>query len=220
MTRLLAADNQPLMRMAYKSLFQRNKDIKLVGLADDGDDLLRFAKQLKPDVVLTEIDLPTVNGIAVARKLQEEAPGLPVIAYTWVRRRQVVQHMLAAGARGYLLKTDGGEILLAAIKAVQEGYQVLSQALCHAPLPGDEEETDCLTPREKEVLCHLCDQHSSRRIAALLGISVRTVEVHRRHLLQKTESPTPAGLLLYAVKHRLYPRPLQPSTGLPGTAPG
>lgn len=213
--RVLLVDDHKIVRDGLRSLLAKETDISVVGEADSGRDALALATQLRPGVVLMDITMKGLNGIDATRQIISEVPGLRVIALSMHSDRRYVSDMLAAGASGYLMKDSAFEELAVAIRTVAGGRTYLSEGIsqvvvedyvqrisgnAHEPVTGP---TKPLSPREREVLQLIAEGHATKGIAALLHLSVKTVETHRRQIMDKLRIYNIAGLIKYAVREGL-----------------
>jgi DNA-binding NarL/FixJ family response regulator len=209
--RVVLAENHTLVRKGLDALLADEPDIQVVGEAQDGREALRQVEALRPDVVLMDISMPGLNGLEATRQIVRRYAGVRVLMLTMHADEAYILEALKAGASGYLLKEAAPEELVLAIGAVARGESFLSppisrtvitQYLRH-DLSAPDESLERLTEREREVLQLVAEGHNNREIAALLSLSVKTVENHRAHLMDKLDIHTVAGLTQYAIRHRL-----------------
>jgi len=212
MIRLLLADDHEIFRDGMRCLFEREPGIELVAEASNGMQLLQLAALYQPDVILTDIQMPGMNGIEATRLLSEQHPDIPVVALTSYDETYSVIDMLTAGARGYLLKDAHKTEIVEAIETVnrqQHYYCKTTEQRLKKLITGNifnpvaQVKKLKLSARERQVLKLICDQKCSKEISDMLKISVRTVEIFRKKLILKTGSINTAGLVLYAVNNRL-----------------
>jgi DNA-binding NarL/FixJ family response regulator len=210
MIRILLADDHALVRAGIRALVQRVSGLEVVGEADNGREALRLAKSLHPNVVLMDISMPELNGLdAIARMLQYD-PKIAIIVLSMHESREHVLRALQAGASGYVLKNAAVDELEKAIRAVACGQKYLTPAVSQqliatvtAPrsdAPGPCNAAESLTQRQREILQLIAEGRSSREIAALLNISVKTVETHRSLLMERLNLHDVAGLVRYAIR--------------------
>jgi two-component system response regulator NreC len=208
-TRILIADDHPLLRSGLRVLLGADPDLEVVGEAGTGEETLRLAEELHPDVVLLDIGMPGESGIETVRRLKAKLPELKVLFLTMHEEEGMVLEALGAGGDGYLIKrTDEAEIIQA-IRAVRRGDVYVHSAMTRALLSQAEtterpqEPVEPLTQREIDVLRLLARGNTNRQIAELLGLSTRTVESHRANLMGKLGLSSRVELVTYAEEHRL-----------------
>jgi DNA-binding NarL/FixJ family response regulator len=204
--RIVLADDHILVRQSFKSLLEREK-FQVVAEASDGQELIRAAEAHRPDIAIVDISMPTLNGIDAARELLRTSPGTKTILLTQHDEEQYVQEALEAGVRGYVLKSQVASDLLLAIQQVSRGGVYLSPGVSQAVVQGyrykSERTADPLSVRERQVLQLIAEGRSTKDIASLLGISVKTAESHRSRLMQKLDIHETASLVRYAVRRGL-----------------
>jgi DNA-binding NarL/FixJ family response regulator len=210
--RVVLADDHRLLREGLRALLEESADdVKVVGQADDGRSALALVKQVSPDVVVMDIGMPGLNGVEATRQVLAEAPRVKVIALSTYSDRRYVLAMLEAGASGYVVKSSVSGELLRAIRAVSRHQKYLSPEVADAVVasyvgrvfPNEGSCFSVLGRREREVVQLLAEGSTSKEIAHLLHISVRTVEAHRRNIMQKLDIHSVAELTKYAVKEGL-----------------
>jgi len=211
-TRVLIADDHPLIRSGLRALLGREKEFEVVGEAADGYQALELVEQLKPDVVMLDVSMPRLNGIDVAKKISATTPSTRIIIVSIHSDESYVLRALNVGARAYILKDSAEDDLIRAVRSVHAGKSFFSPAISRMLLDdyvrrlakqGIEDSYDLLTPREKEVLSLLAEGLANKEVARKLGISVRTAETHREHLSHKLNILTVSGLTKYAIQHGL-----------------
>jgi DNA-binding NarL/FixJ family response regulator len=211
--RVLLADDHQLFRDGLRSLLQRSPGFTVVGEAADGLEALRLCRDLQPDVVLLDISMPGLNGVEAARRIGVEAPGTRILIVSMHADRRFVAESLRAGARGYLLKDSAFPEVVQAIQAVMRGHMFLSPAITDvvaqdfaSQVPSPERSAfRLLSPREREVLQLLAEGLSTKEIAGKLSVSGKTVETHRRQIMDKLGLHSVAELTKYAVREGLTP---------------
>lgn len=213
--RVLLADDHAIIRNAIMSTIGRSDGIEFVGEAADGREAVRLALELVPDVVVMDIGMAELNGIDATRQIVEANPHIRVLALTMHAGQQFVTEMLHAGARGYVLKDSPLDELEQAIRAVASGRVYLGSGPADAVLDDYLKRLDgavgaavgqsrrVLTPRERECLQLMAEGRSTKEIAARLGLSPKTVETHRRQIMEKTGIFSLAGLIKYAIREGL-----------------
>jgi DNA-binding NarL/FixJ family response regulator len=205
-TRILLADDHLVVREGLKSLLEA-AGFKVVGEARDGREALKLARMLEPEVTVMDIGMPGLNGVDACRELLREVPEMRIIVLTVHGEDAYVIEALRSGARGYVLKTQAGSDLVRAIGEVTQGRIYLSpsvsSAVVQAFLAGSTTPADPLTPREREVLQLVAEGRSTKEVAGILGVSVKTAETHRTRLMTKLDIHHTAGLVHYAIRRGL-----------------
>ncbi|WP_367390419.1 response regulator [Lewinella sp. LCG006] len=207
-------DDQTLFLKGLRLILEEYPEIDIVIEANNGQDFLTAVAKEEPHVVLLDLKMPGMDGIEVAEKLKTIAPEVKIILLTMHDDEHFIHHVLSLGANGYLLKNEEPAILREAIQKVmtQEYYlnDYVAKALLSNIKKKDTYSSDqakdalfTLTPREKEILQLICEEHTTGEIAQQLFISKRTVEGHRQNLLDKTGVRNTAGLVIYALKNQL-----------------
>jgi two-component system response regulator NreC len=209
---LILADDHVVVRSGLRMLLEAQPDIEIVAEAESGEEAVDLVRELRPDVILMDIQMPGVNGIEATRRIQELAPSTAVLALTMHEDDQYFFEMLHAGASGYVPKRAAPNELLAAIRTVGRGevflYPSLQTRLVRDYLKrADPEEEpllyDELTPREREVLILIAEGLSNADIADKLVISVKTVDRHRENIMRKLNMHSRIDLVKYAIRMNL-----------------
>ena len=202
--RIVLADDHAIVRQGLKALLADAK-FSVVGEAENGQDAARLVRELKPDIAVLDIGMPLLNGVGAALAISKDSPETRTIALTVHTEDLYVLEALRSGIRGYVLKTQAMSDLVEAIHQVVRGSIYLSpgvsQAVLDAFLSRREFVPPALTPRERQVLQLVAEGKRSKEIADLLGISTKTAEAHRAHIMDKLEIHETAGLVRYAVKY-------------------
>lgn len=206
--RIVIADDHQIMREGLVSLAEDSEGLTVEGQAESGREALELCKEKRPDVVLMDVAMPDLNGVLATRKIMEECPGVKVIGLSSYSDHEYVGEMIKAGASGYLLKDSAFQEIETAVRAVMEDRVYLSPGVAEVvvqgyvrktPAPGEMGSTK-LSPRETEVLQLLTEGKSSKEIARILDVSVKTVGSHRRRLMEKLDLHSIAELTKYAVR--------------------
>lgn len=204
--RVVLADDHVLVRQGLRSLLEREK-FQVAAEASDGQEVIRLTEELHPDIAVIDISMPTLNGIDAARELARSCPKTKAILLTQHEEEQYVHEALQAGVRGYVLKSQVASDLVNAIQQVSRGGFYLSpgvsQAVVEAYRSRSERPADPLSSRERQVLQLIAEGKSTKDVASLLGISVKTAESHRSRLMQKLDIHETASLVRYAVRRGL-----------------
>ena len=203
--RILLAEDHALVRAGIRSLLASVPDLEVVGEAGDGREALAILERIPADVVILDITMPGMNGLEAASRIVERWPATKVIILSMHSNEEYVSRALRAGAAGYLLKDAGTSELETAIRAVVGGKTFLSAAVSRrgpagAGAPQGPTALEALTPRQREVLQLIAEGHSTKGTAAVLGLSVKTVETHRTQLMQRLAIHDVAGLVRYAMR--------------------
>ena len=205
-TRVILADDHALVRQGIKSLLER-EGLQVVAEASDGREAIAQAEKLSPDIIVMDIGMPTLNGMEAARELGRTCPKVKPILLTQHDEPQYVSAALKAGVKGYVLKSQLSSDLIHAIQQVLRGQVYLSPGISASVMAAihskSEIPVDPLTSRERQVLQLIAEGKSTKDVAALLGVSVKTAESHRSRLMQKLDIHETASLVRYAVKHGL-----------------
>ncbi|MDP8990324.1 MAG: response regulator transcription factor [Acidobacteriota bacterium] len=209
MVRILLADDHTVMRAGLRLLLERHQDFEVVGEAADGRQAVEIAAQQKPAVVVMDIAMPQLNGVEAARQILNRDPETAIVMLSMHSDESYVLRSLKAGARAYLLKDSAEADLVSAIQAIIEGKSFFSPGvrallkedyILRLAKFGADDTYQLLTAREREVLQLVAEGRSNKEVAALLNLSLYTVETHRTHILQKLNLHSVPDLILYAVR--------------------
>lgn len=219
MLRILIADDHEVARSGIRSLLESHAGWEVCAEAKDGRDAVELAASTKPDVVLLDIGMPNLNGLEAARQISAMVPGIGILILTMHDSDNMVREVLRAGARGFLLKSDAGRDLVAAVEAIQRQRTFFTTRVSQMVLNGfldrdrrgqvgevEEEYSDkgdLLTSREREVIQLLAEGRTSKEVAVMLNLSVKTAETHRTNLMRKLDLHSVADLTRYAVRNRI-----------------
>jgi len=203
--RILVVDDHPIVRRGISMCLALQARMQVVGEAADGREALLKVQELKPDVVLMDIDMPRMNGMAATDLLRREVPGVKVLILSMHSNSDYVMRIIECGARGFILKEAPPAELAQAIELVHAGQTHFSPDVARVALnqvvrgSGDSSLLSRLTNREREVLVHIANGLSNKEIAYHLSIGVRTVETHRERIMRKLDIHTVAGLTRFAI---------------------
>ncbi|MEI6520814.1 MAG: response regulator transcription factor [bacterium] len=207
MVKIIIVDDHKIVRQGLKSLIENNPEYKIVGETGNGKDAVELIIEFEPDVVIMDISLPEMTGIDATRRIMDVSPSTKVIALSMHDDRQIIQDMLLAGAVGYLLKESAYEELMKAVTVVLNGQVYLSQTISDLlvrdyvyRLRNNDNGISTLTPREREIWVLLAEGMSSVEIAEKLYLSPRTVDTHRKNLMDKLDADNIAGLVKIAIR--------------------
>jgi len=205
----LLADDHTLMRSGLRVLLEQQSDLAVVGEASDGREAVALVASQRPDVLVMDIGMPSLNGIEAAAQITQSHPEISIVMLSMHSDESYVLRALKAGARGYLLKDSAEADLIRAVHSVTEGKSFFSPAVSKVLLDdyvrklkrsGTEDPYDLLTPREREVLQLVAEGESNKDVAQLLNLSVYTVETHRSNIMEKLNLHGVPELILYAVR--------------------
>jgi DNA-binding NarL/FixJ family response regulator len=207
--RILIADDHEVARKGIRSLLENHVGWEVCGEARDGREAVDHASKLKPDVLLLDIGMPNLNGLDAARQILAMTPEARILILTVHDSEQTVREVLAVGARGFLLKSDAGRDLVAAVEALQHGRTFFTSKVAQMMLDGylrphdesDDSGQPVLTPREREVIQLVAEGKTTKEVATALSLSVKTAETHRTNLMRKLDLHSVADLTLYAVRN-------------------
>ncbi len=212
MIRVILTDDHELLRAGLKGLLEKDQDFKVVAQAKDGEDLLDKLAHVKVDCVVMDLSMPNMDGLATLKEIRKKFPKTKVLVLTMQKDIEHFKHAMAAGACGYILKDSAFDHLVMAIKTILKDKKFISPAISNliaeqylrgASQEEDEPSLEILTAREKQILRNIAEGKPNKNIAAKLKISIRTVETHRSHLIQKLGLKTPASLVKYAISKGL-----------------
>jgi DNA-binding NarL/FixJ family response regulator len=204
--KVLLAEDHALVRAGIRALLDGLPDVSVVAEAGDGREAIRLARELSPDVVLMDISMPLMNGLEAAERISKELPEVRVIIVSMHANEEYVWHALRTGVAGYMLKGANASELEDALAAVARGETYLSPSVSKSVgdyidhVGTEPTELGRLTPRQREVLQLIAEGHTNREIAALLEISIKTVESHRTQLMDTLDIHEVAGLVRFAVR--------------------
>ena len=212
--KILVADDHEIVRHGLCALLRGQPDWEICGEASDGREAVEKALALSPDVMVLDIGMPNLNGLEATRQILKANPHARILILTLHDSDQLVQEVLDAGARGFLLKSDAARDLVAAVEAVRRdkiyftpkvssmvlnGYLRRTDTKAHAETPTRSR----LTPRELEIVQLLAERKSSKEVAVVLGLSVKTAETHRSNIMRKLDLHSVSDLVLYAVRNNI-----------------
>ena len=211
--RLLLIDDHKMFRDGLRPLLQTEMDLEVIGEASDGLAAVEMAVKLAPDLIIMDISMPNLNGIEATRKILREVPDCQIIVLSMHSDRQFVLAALKAGAMGYLLKDSPYDDLIGAIRRVLAGEVALSEQIRNFVVrdyikQAQHQEISAFTVlsmREREVLQLLAEGRSTKEIAAMLNVSAKTIETHRKQVMDKLEIRSIAELTKYAIREGLTP---------------
>ena len=204
--RVMLVDDHVVLRDGLKSLLNYEPDIEVVAEASDGREAITIVDQVKPDIVISDISMPGLNGIESCRILRQDHPTLKIIVLSMHSGQEYVLQALQAGANGYVVKQADASEVITAIRAVIVGGAYLSPSISkhliddYLTLSPEELAGPKLTTREREVAQLMAEGESTRTISEALTISIKTVETHRMNIMKKLNAKSPADIIKYALK--------------------
>lgn len=201
--RIVLADDHPMFREGLHALLER-EGFEVVGEASDGRDAVRLVRELNPDVVVLDLAMPNLNGVGAAREIHRRAPRTHTILLTMFEDDAYVLEALQAGIRGYVLKSQAAEDLVAAVREVLRGSVYLSPGISRTVVDAYLHRTDLphdpLSDRERQVLQLVAEGNTTKEVARILGVSVKTAESHRSRIMQKLDIHDTVGLVRCAIR--------------------
>lgn len=209
---VIIADDHELFRDGFKLMLSKQKQIKVVAEAENGKELVELVQLHKPQIVITDIKMPHLDGIEATKKIAETHPTIGIIGLSMFDEDDLIIDMLEAGAKGYLLKNADKEKILEAIQTVYEGNPYychttsnkLTQLIAKSKYnPYKKNKTIDFSPKEIEIIQLICKQLTNKEIGEKLFMSSRTVEGYRLKIMEKMDVKNPVGLVLYALKTKL-----------------
>lgn len=210
--KIVIADDHEIVRQGVKNLVANESDMEIIGEATIGRDAVDLVTKLKPDVAILDISMPGLNGIEAARQVLRAQPKTKILMFTMHEAEQLVHEVFNAGAHGYLLKSDAGRHLIAAIRTVASGSHYFSSKLSEVifesflkkevpHLPADSQQKP--SGREREIVQLLAEGKSNKEVATTLGISVKTAETHRAAVMRKLGLHSVSELVRYAIRNHI-----------------
>lgn len=210
--RLLLADDHDVVRRGLRDLLTQQPGWEVCGEATTGRQAVQMAINLLPNVAILDLTMPELNGLEATRQIKKAAPSVEVLIFTMHESEQLIREVLAAGARGYLLKSDASRYVVSAVEALVQHRPFLTWKASETVLDsfllshsaGETGVTgDPLTGREREIVQLLAEGNSSKKIASILGISVKTVDTHRATIMRKLDAHSIVDIVHYAIRNNL-----------------
>jgi len=209
--KILLADDHKITREGLRSLVEKEEDMEVIAEAEEGRTAVKLVREVKPDVVIMDVSMPDLNGMEATRQIVNEFENIKIIALSMHSDGMFVSEMLKSGASGYLLKDCAFEELSRAIRSVVDGKMYLSPSISnvvvddylHRLSKSESPEADILTVREREVLQLMAEGETTKQMALKLHISVKTIETHRRQIMNKLDVYSIAELTKYAIRKGL-----------------
>lgn len=207
MIRILIADDHEVVRFGLRQILEAQANWEVVAEAGDGKDAVAKAIETKPDVCVVDYSLPLMNGLEVTRQIRSRVQKSEILIFTMHDNEMLVQELLQAGARGYLLKSDAKTHLIEAVTSLANHRpfftQKVSEALLDVYLARPEKVVSAITSRERSVVQLIAEGHTNKEVARVLSISLKTVETHRATIMRKLQVSSSAGLVRYAIRNKI-----------------
>jgi DNA-binding NarL/FixJ family response regulator len=210
---VLLADDVTMFRRSFPLLLNMQEGIHVVDTAANGNELIQKVDELKPGVVITDIQMPDMNGIEATKILLKKLPGLPIIGLTQFEDHQQIVEMMEAGAKGYILKTNETEEVVQAIQAVHKGLtyccsstslRLLKSIAGSKSISIRKMNRETFSNKEIEIIQLICEQYATKEIAPKIHLTESTVERYRVNIMEKTGSRNLAGIVVYAIKNGIF----------------
>jgi len=212
--RLLVADDHEIVRKGLRALLEEQPGWEVAAEAADGRDAVEKAKLIKPDITILDISMPSLNGLEAARQIVKSVSQTKVLVLTMHDSDPLIQQVLEAGARGYLLKSDAGRDLVTAVDALRRNKTFFTPKVAQMVLEGyldnnsketttEEGSSFRLTHRQKEIVQLLAEGKSSKEVASALGVTVKTAETHRANIMRRLDCHSVTALVRYAIRNRI-----------------
>ncbi len=196
---VVLADDHPLVQDGIRTHFEEIEDIEVIGVANNGQELLDQAEALNPDIIIADISMPVINGLEATRKLSQSHPHIKVLILTMHDNKEYMQNAIDSGAKGYILKDQPAAEMIDAVRSIYQGKKHFCSSA--TDVANSKKDSSGLTKREQLILVELLNGLNNKNIAEKHSISVRTVECHRGNIYRKIESHSISGLIRYAKKH-------------------
>jgi DNA-binding NarL/FixJ family response regulator len=208
--RILVVDDHAVVRRGVRSLLESHEGWEVCGEATTGRDAVEQSRRLRPDVVVMDLSLPELNGLDATRHILKDAPETEVLVLTMHQSEELARDVLQAGARGYVLKSDADENLIAAVENLRQHKPFLTPTVTEFVLDGyirDGADQDAfrgaVTAREREIIQLIAEGKSNKQAASALSISVKTIEAHRANIMRKLHLRSASDLVRYAIRNKI-----------------
>jgi DNA-binding NarL/FixJ family response regulator len=208
--RILVVDDHAVVRRGVRSLLESHEGWEVCGEATTGRDAVEQSRRLRPDVVVMDLSLPELNGLDATRHILKDAPEIEVLVLTMHQSEELARDVLQAGARGYILKSDADENLIAAVENLRQHKPFLTPTVTEFVLDGyirDGADQDAsrgaVTAREREIVQLIAEGKSNKQAASALSISVKTIEAHRANIMRKLRLRSVTDLVRYAIRNKI-----------------
>jgi len=207
---IMIVDDHAVVRRGVRALLESQEGWEVSAEATTGREAVDLAKRLQPDIVVMDLSLPELNGLDATRQILKDSPRSEVLVLTMHHSEELARNVLQAGARGYVLKSDADQSLVAAVHSLSRHKPFLTSAVTEFVLDDYVRRTDdaavdvaVVTPREREIIQLLAEGKSNKETAAALGVSVKTVEAHRGNIMRKLRLRSVTDLVRYAIRNKI-----------------
>jgi len=208
--RILVVDDHAVVRRGVRSLLESHEGWEVCGEATTGRDAVEQSQRLRPDVVVMDLSLPELNGLDATRQILKDTPGTEVLVLTMHQSEELARDVLKAGARGYVLKSDADESLIAAVESLRQHKPFLTSTVTAFVLDGYIRDgadqagaRSALTAREREIIQLIAEGKSNKKAASALSVSVKTIEAHRANIMRKLQFQSVSDLVRYAIRNKI-----------------
>jgi DNA-binding NarL/FixJ family response regulator len=209
--RILIVDDHAVVRRGVRALLESHEGWEVCGEATNGRDAVEEARRRRPDIVVMDLSMPGLNGLDAARQILQDAPGTEILVLTMHHSEEVARDVLQAGARGYVLKRDADENLIAAVESLRQHTPFLTGAITEFVLDDylkrgerqDDLVVAAVTAREREIIQLVAEGQSNKEAASTLAVSVKTIEAHRANIMRKLHLRSVSDLVRYAIRNKI-----------------
>lgn len=211
--RIILADDHEIFRDGFKAMIKKQPSVELIGEASNGEELVELARELKPDVIVTDIKMPKMDGLQATKILSKEFPQIGIVALSMIDEESLIIDMMEAGAKGYLLKNAHKNEIVEAIQSVNEDHiyycngtsAKLTRLIAKSDkIPFKKNAKPELTQKEIDVIQLICQEKTNKEIADDLNLSIRTIEGYRDRIFEKIGAKNAAGVVIYAIRNKIY----------------
>ena len=207
--RIVLIDDHAVVRRGVRALLESQPGWEVVGEATSGKEGIDVVRRLQPDIIVMDLSLPQLNGLDATRQILKESPRSEVLVLTMHHSDELARNVLAAGARGYVLKSDADQSLIAAVDCLRQHKPFLTSTVAAFVLDDyirrsdDASSERVVTPRERQIVQLLAEGNSNKQMASALGISVKTIEAHRANIMRKLHLRSVSDLVRYAIRNKI-----------------
>ena len=210
--RIVVVDDHGVVRRGVRALLETQPGWEVAAEGSTGREAVELARRLRPHVIVMDLSLPEMNGLDATRQIVKELPQTEVLVLTMHHSEQLAREVLQAGARGYLLKSDADQNLIAAVDSLRQHKPFLTSTVTEFVLDGymqiardgeDAHSSELVTPRERQIIQLVAEGNSSKEVAAALGVSLKTVDAHRANIMRKLRLRSVSDLVRYAIRNKI-----------------